>query len=105
MIDELEEYEPDKNDLVRCFNEARDVVIKEYLKIIKDFSNDYADGVEIDIDKFNVLETFKKDEEVIQENSQSFVVRASTLADIWLKDEKEKKRLEEEEAKKADQLK
>ena len=65
MIDELEEYEPDKNDLVRCFNEARDVVIREYLKIIKDFSSDYADGVEIDIEKFNVLDTLSKDEEVI----------------------------------------
>ena len=102
LTNDLEAKVHDQDDLMRCFNEARDVVINQYIKLMKENGNQYfAEGEEADIEKFDVLETLKRDEEMIEEYRQSFVVRASTLTDTWLKDEKEKKRKEEEGLKNA----
>ena len=56
-LDDFDEDKVDEDDLMRCFNEARNVVISVYLDIIKDYSDNYPDGYEPDIETFDVLAT------------------------------------------------
>ena len=67
LDDEFAEDEVNDEDLIRCFNEARDVAIKHYLNTIKECpGNDYSDGEVEDASGFDVLETMSKDAEIIE---------------------------------------
>ena len=72
-IDDYDEENVDEADLMRCFNEARNVVIGVYINTIKECSSNYPDGYEPDIETFDVLKTLADDAEDIEENRQAFV--------------------------------
>jgi len=74
---------------VRCYNEAREIVIVKYLetkKVLMNSMREAEDEKQIDFDQLKILEMLKLDEELISKGKDDFVIKASSLLDAWKKD-------------------
>lgn len=84
---------------VRCFNEAREIVIRKYFEVKKVIENKMDEGEEpeVDIDNLNILTMLDGDAELIDENRVQFIIKASSLVDAWRKEDTARMKAEEEE--------
>ena len=87
---------------MRCFNEAREIVIQEYMNIKKDIlkreseqekgkdkkeetpaeEEEEEDG-EIDFENFKVLDMLDDDAELIERNPEDWMIKATQLLKKW----------------------
>lgn len=84
--------------MVRCFNEAREIVIQEYMNIKKDIlereseqeegkdkkeetpadeEQEEEEEEEIDFENFKVLDMLDDDSELIEENPEDWMIKAT----------------------------
>ena len=101
LQDELPKQKIDVDEEVRCFNEAREIVITKYYEVRKACLKDGGDEEVIDYDNLNILNMLEEDCEMIEQHKQEFIIKASSLVDAWKKDQTVRMKAEEEKAKEA----
>ena len=100
------DQEFDEDEEVRCFNEARDIVIVAYLEAKKkcldsqnnDKDKDEEEEGKIDIENLNVRDMLIADEDLIADNPEAFLTKASTLLMQWKQDQSAKIKAQEQAA-------